>query len=380
MRLSQNRTNVPVPVLVVVDDGYVGQEAVRQELGPGYKVDIAKSASEALGLVPTLDGPIVIVPENLDGTSGHVLFGEIEALGYDFVGLLMVDNFVGVPRPVGQSGVSGFIVRPLEPGQLAFHVGAAASVRASRRAIVVRNEGLRRDLDTLREGLRHELRGQLQTVVGLASLILEIERPQRQTNDELLDWLGRIAAGGDRMTRLVDHLADWLTLTRRDLDLGVVNLADIVMEAIAEARVAFNKKSVRISTMPEDLGLIDARVRGDGRALAQAVRHLIDNALRCDPSDEPTIIISLQSPPPPMGGWVLSVKDQGPGLPETAFKRIFKLFERHQHDPSKPAGPGVGLAIVAKVAERHNGNAWIERNTDGPGLTVHLFVPSTQAF
>ncbi|MFO0746765.1 MAG: HAMP domain-containing sensor histidine kinase [Myxococcota bacterium] len=367
----------PVPVLVVVDAGYVGHEAVSDELGPAYAVDIAHGALEAIARVPSLDQPIVIVPEALDAVQGHKVLAELAALGHDFVGLLMIDDYAGVPRPSPGSGVAGVIRRQLTPGALAFHVGAAASVRADRRAVLNRGDVIRRDLDTLREGLRHELRGQLQTVVGLASLVLEIERPGRPPDDELIDWVGRIAAGGERMTLLVDHLCDWLHFSRRDLEPGVIDLSEVTLEAVAESRVAHPTRAGGVSTLPANLMSLKAHVRADGRAVSKAIRILIDNALRFDPAAAPEIVVSLTPGPAPVGGWIVAVKDRGPGLPEAALQRVFKLFDRHQHDPARPAGPGVGLAIVAKVAERHGGRAWLERNSDGPGLTAYLFLKPT---
>lgn len=373
--MNPSRSRVSIPLLVVADDGYVGQEGVRHELGPGFDVHVAEGASAALSLAPTLDWPIVLVPDALADTQGHRVLAELAALGHGFVGLLMIDDLAGVPRPGPGTGVHGIVPRPLRPGALAFHVGAAAEVRAGHQRAAERVQAIGRDLDTLRDGLRHELRGHLQTVVGLASLLLEIERPRRPANDELLDWVGRIAAGGDRMTRLVDHLCDWLNLSRRPLEPGVVDLGEVVLEAVAEAKVAHQKRAARITTSPEDPTTIAARIRADARSVGQAMRHLIDNALRFDPSDAPDVTVSLAAPPPPMGGWVITVADRGPGVPESAHARVFRLFERQSHDGTKPAGTGVGLAIVAKVAERHGGRAWIEPPTEGQGLTVHLWLP-----
>ncbi|MCC6625707.1 MAG: HAMP domain-containing histidine kinase [Deltaproteobacteria bacterium] len=377
--MSATRNRQPIPVVVVADEGYVGQEGVHAELGPAYQVELARGGAEVMALVPTLDVPIVLVPDALADVQGHKLLAELATLGRDFVGLLLIDDLVGVPRPGPGSGIAAIVQRPLRPGALAMHVGAAACARAEQRRALAKAELVGKDLDTLRDSLRHELRGQLQTVVGLASLLLEIERPNRKADDELLDWIGRIAAGGDRMTRLVDHVCDWLALSRRDLDLGVVDLGETVLEAIAEARVAHAKRAARITTEPGDVTALKAKLRADARSVAQAIRHLVDNALRYDPSEEPQVVVRLQSPPAPLGGWVVSVHDRGPGLPASAQARVFKLFERHQHDPTKPAGTGVGLAIVAKVAERHGGRAWIEANADGPGITVHIWLPSPPA-
>lgn len=364
------------PVLVVVDAGYVGHEAVADELGPAFEVHVAEGALDAIARVPTLATPIVLVPDALDAIQGHRLLAELDALGMDFVGLLMIDDFAGVPRPTPGSGISGLVKRPLAPGTLGFHVGAAAVVRERQRAAGRRGQSIRGDLDTLRDGLRHELRGQLQTVVGLASLVLELERPQRAPGDETLDWLARITAGGERMTRLVDHLCDWLHLSRRDLEPGVIDLAELVLEAVAGSRVAHKPRAARIRTEPPNLIATVAQIRADGRAVAKAIHHMIDNALRFDPAPEPEVVVTLTADAA-TGGYTVAVADRGPGLPDAALERVFRLFDKHAHDPKKPAGPGLGLAIVKKVAERHGGRAWLVKNVDGPGLTVSLYLPPT---
>lgn len=100
-------------------------------------------------------------------------------------------------------------------------------------------------------------------------------------------------------------------------------------------------------------------VRGDPVMLGEALDNLIDNALRYGTSGTGgRIVISLkgqaETSPPEV---IVSVWDDGPGIPETAGKLIFERFKRLREDGG--VGCGLGLPIVRAVAERHGGAAWL---------------------
>jgi signal transduction histidine kinase len=107
----------------------------------------------------------------------------------------------------------------------------------------------------------------------------------------------------------------------------------------------------------------DARIRGDGELLTQLFSNLIENAIRHTPAGT-RILIRLG-----VSGNVAaaSVEDDGPGIPSGEYEKVFRRFYRLTSSRSTP-GHGLGLALVAAIANLHN--AKIELGDNHPGLRV----------
>ena len=112
-------------------------------------------------------------------------------------------------------------------------------------------------------------------------------------------------------------------------------------------------------------------VRGDGPQLGQVLQNLIGNAakfgatrIEVDAAQEGE-------------SWVVSVADDGPGVPPDRAEEIFGTFARLEADPGVP-GSGIGLAIAARVLERHGGRIWVEGRPGG-GSVFRFSLPPEPA-
>ena len=182
------------------------------------------------------------------------------------------------------------------------------------------------------------------------------------------DWLAtavELLADSDRMERLV---ADLLYLARTDAvppqpTKGLVDLDDIVLD---EANRARSHSRVRIDTA----GVSAAPVRGGGDELRRMTRNLLDNAVR---HARQVVRVELRATTEQV---VLTVEDDGPGVPAEQAEKMFERFVRledargHEH-----GGTGLGLAIVQAIAVRHQGGVALESAGAGARLVVRLPVP-----
>lgn len=213
----------------------------------------------------------------------------------------------------------------------------------------------------------HELRSPL-TALKLQAQLLR-RAPDDDSRQAALDTL---VAGVDRATRLVEQL---LTLARQEpgaaqAALQPVQLAPLVRQALADqaplAQARGSTLSLQVAPETED-----AQVHGDAAALSVLLRNLVDNALRYTPEGG-TVQVGLARDA--ADGWLLTVDDSGPGIPEGERERVFERFVRGSR-AGEASGSGLGLAIVRSIAQRHGGKIDLRQSALG-GLGVVLRLPS----
>jgi two-component system, OmpR family, sensor kinase len=203
----------------------------------------------------------------------------------------------------------------------------------------------------------HELRTPLAHLQ--AEVELALERPRGR--EELESALRTVAGETDRLSQLA---ADLLLLARADegglpLRLEHVNAHELV-DGVA---TRYARRAAEAGRAIEVDG--DAIAHVDRLRIEQALGNLIDNALRHGGG---TISVSAQDD----GDFVFEVRDEGGGFPERFAERAFERFSRAEESRTSP-GAGLGLAIVAAVAEAHGGTA-----TVGDGAVVTIRVPTRQ--
>jgi two-component system sensor histidine kinase MprB len=116
-----------------------------------------------------------------------------------------------------------------------------------------------------------------------------------------------------------------------------------------------------------DVELEPWRVVGDASSLERAVTNLLDNAAKWSPENGVITVRLVQG--------VLTVDDQGPGITEEDLPHVFDRFYRSRESRTMP-GSGLGLSIVASVAERHGGGVQAGNTPEG-GAALWFHVPGS---
>lgn len=205
----------------------------------------------------------------------------------------------------------------------------------------------------------HELR------TPLAALRTQLQVAQGAVaGGEREQAIAKAVAAGDRATRLVEQL---LTLARLEHDAWkrqaeTVDLHRLAAEALAEAAPTAARKDIALALEGE----ARLEVRGHAGLLAVLLRNLIDNALRYSPP-QTEVGVSVRRAD---GAAVLEVQDQGPGIP--AAERADALRHFHRLEGATESGSGLGLSIVARIAELHGARLELAEGAGGKGLKVGL--------
>ena len=283
-------------------------------------------------------------------------------------------------RLIRQLGLTSFISVPLRShrktlGVLSFATAesgrvytiadlAAAEDLARRIAVALENAGFLATLkdadrrkDEFMATLAHELRNPLAPILNAAE-ILRRKRPP----DPELEWAAEVVYRQvHQMTRLVDDLLDVSRIAQDKIELRKerVELSTVVMGAI-EASLPLIEQSGRELTVkvPPEPIILDA----DPGRLMQVLLNLVNNAAKYTDCGGHIAVTAERRGDRAL----ISVADDGIGIPATMLPRIFEIFMQADHSIERSAGGlGIGLTLVQRLVEMHGGQ--VEAHSDGPG-------------
>jgi signal transduction histidine kinase len=208
----------------------------------------------------------------------------------------------------------------------------------------------------------HELRSPLTAIIS--TLDVAVAHP------EVFDLnvaTSTLVPEAQRMRVLVEDL---LLLARADEGRLAMHREPVRLDDIATGEVVRQR---RIGHRDIDISAEPTELRGDGAALSRLVRNLLENAVRHARS---RVEVTVGTD----GGYaVLTVADDGPGIPERDRSRVFDRFVRLESDRARSSGgTGLGLAIVAEITAAHGGDVTIHDRPGGGGTLVTVQLPLTR--
>ncbi|WP_028310351.1 sensor histidine kinase [Derxia gummosa] len=283
------------------------------------------------------------------------------------------------------SGGLGHLVRPLAIVEAQLQNESLAPVRLPREpmprevaALVGAVNGL---VSRLQEVLRRERKftadaaHQLRT--PMTALRLQLDDARQQFTDEaVLAVFARLAATVDRAIRVTEQL---LALARVEQADGPAPRESLDLVALArEIGADWVPQAMRAGLDLEfEPATDELNIDGDRQLLGEALSNLIDNAIKyAGKGRGRRVLVSLAFDD---DGAVLSVEDDGPGVPESEIGRLAERFYRG--DRKDTPGTGLGLALVKEVAQNHGGRLELAHASGRRGLraSLHLPVPAKAA-
>lgn len=230
--------------------------------------------------------------------------------------------------------------------------------------------------DALLATVAHDLRSPLATVRGHVQLLRRRTDRGKADAERLAAFCSTVETVVGNMTGMLDELLDAARVQAgRTLALAQesVDLVALVREAVQTVEGTAERHRVRLeSRLPSLVGAFD------GPRLQRVLTNLLSNALKYSPDGEEVRITVSRETHPDGDVAVLTVRDQGMGIPAADVPRIFEPFYRAQNVAHRISGIGLGLAGSRQIVEQHGGTIQVE-SREGHGSTFTVRLPLHQA-
>jgi two-component system, cell cycle sensor histidine kinase PleC len=199
--------------------------------------------------------------------------------------------------------------------------------------------------------MSHELRTPLNAIIGFSE-VLKSELLGSHQVPQYKEYAGDIHSSGQHLLNLINELLDLSRIEagKYDLNEEAVSLVDIAADCKRMMELRAKSKGIElVFSVGDNL----PKLWGDERAIRQVVLNLMSNAIKFTPQQGKITLVVQRSGD---GGQLISVKDNGPGIPENEIETVLSSFGQGSlAQKTAEQGAGLGLPIVQKIMDLHQG-------------------------
>lgn len=226
-----------------------------------------------------------------------------------------------------------------------------------------------RELDEFAYIVSHDLKEPLAGIAFISDLIVKEYYDQFDSTGQV--YISSLIDFSKRLDTLIDTLLDLSRIGRIIQPSEEVNIDLVVREVLQN--LSYRIETQRIKVIRPD---VFPSVYGDRTRITQVFFNLMSNAMKFNDKPNPVVEVLFVANPEEPEFVTFCIRDNGIGIEEVYFDKIFKIFER-LHSREEYEGTGAGLTIVKKIVEHHGGRIWLESTLD-VGTAFYFTLPRYQ--
>ncbi|WP_205509638.1 sensor histidine kinase [Longitalea arenae] len=410
-------------MILIVDDKYENLFSLRSLLQLyAYETDTASSGEEALKKILKNEYSVIILDVQMPDMDGYEVAEAISGLNKTrdipiiFLSAVNIDKRF-IAKGYDSGGVD-YITKPFDNELLLLKVRTFNRLYQQKKELKKVEEALRKEIE-----MRKKSQQEIEQINSLLEYkveertkdLLQLNKDLENRNAELAQYaylashdlqeplrkiitfikiiedkyladipeakqeISKVITSSERMRNLINALLSYSKLSAASL-FTAVNLNEVIKDALADLEITVKEKQadIQVCKLPE----IEA-IPGQMRQLFQ---NFLSNALKFSKKEVRPVVkiyselvneLSLDAPACNEGRYIrIHISDNGIGLDESYIDKIFVIFQR-LHGKTQYEGTGIGLAIVKKIVEKHNGVIGV-KSQEGEGATFTIVLPVKQ--
>jgi len=361
-------------ILVVDDDPLVREVMIALFADAGHAVTCAENGEDACKIAARQEFDLAVIDLGMPGLDG---FGLLKYLRLDPKSAdlpVIVVTSADDPQSIEHAyklGASSFVTKPINWPLFIHHaqfVARNGEIERELRRTRTEAVALVKMKNSLFRVMSHELKTPLTALIGLTGVLAGALKGRIEDIES--EHLEHIVDAAQRLNGMV---TDIILLSKAMAGPGRLAIAATDADALLDDGIVGLKfkakqRSVQINARPPAPGLL---VDCDAQLLRQAIKKLVDNAIKFSPAGGTVEIWAEDNG----GSLAISVRDNGPGLSPARLEQCLMPFVQDDMSYGRPAeGLGLGLPIAKAICEAHGG-ALICRSAPGEGMTVTIRLP-----
>src|SRR5580704_8285018 len=359
--VEDNPADVELELLTLQKDGFE------------VSADVVQTAEDFTERIRTASYDLILADYNLPQWKGTEALEILRGENLD-VPLIVVTGYLGEEKAVDyiKQGATDCVLkdrlarlppsvrRAQEEKQLRDQHRQSEEALAQKVAELARSNA---ELEQFAYVASHDLQEPLRMIANYTQLLGE--RYRGKLDEQADKYIAYSVDGATRMQTLIQDLLKFSRVGRAEIEPRTTDCRAVVEQALKNLQAVIEESGavVKWNGLP--------MVMADLPQLTQVFQNLIANAIKFRGAENPVIQIDAEKKDQE---WLLTVSDNGIGIPVESWQDIFVIFRR-LHTRTEYAGNGIGLSICKKIIERHGGRIWIEAQAK-PGCRFGFTLPS----
>ncbi len=351
-----------IEIMIVDDTPEHIQVATALLQGFGYKMRIANNGQTALKLVKQHPPTLMLLDIQMPGLDGFevckILKSEEKWQDIAIIFMTASNDVASIQRGF-ELGAQDYVIKPFNAVEFIARINNHIKLAKQARKLKKSYDELNKFCYTV----SHDLKSPLHVIKQITELLVQgYEKNLSEDGVRLLEFLGNKS---EEVIQMVESLLEFSRMCDQEMKGCMIDMNQLVDEVMNELQLLEPKRPV--SYTREELPLI----KGDLIMIKLLIQNGLSNALKFTRGKEMTKIHIGYREESDRG--IFTIQDNGVGFDMQFAEKLFRVFQR-LHTTEAFEGSGVGLAIIQRIMERHEGRAWIEGKVD-EGATLSLMLP-----
>jgi len=383
--VSETPLESKAKTILIVDDmpanlGVLTSHLERQ----GYMAVVAQGGEEGIERARFVRPDLILLDVMMPGLDGFETCRQLKAApATRDIPVVFMTALTDTSDKLTGFAVGGvdYVTKPLDGPEVLARIDTHLTLYGLRRRLEEQNEKMHAEIVARRETeaalLRsnteleqlayvasHDMQEPLRMVASYLQIVAQ--RYKGQLDADADEFIGYAVDGAKRMQALINDLLAYSRVGTKARPFEPIDCNRVLDIALGNLTIAIAESGANVTRGPLPV------LMGDPSQLLQLFQNLVANAIKFKRGASVTVRISAE-----LAGdaWRFSVSDDGIGIAEEYFNRIFVLFQR-LHGRGEYPGTGIGLAICKKIVERHGGEISVQSKV-GVGSTFSFTIPRT---